>query len=105
MKIFIIDKFLSWIGTKLDGYKTRLGGLGLILYGVVGLLGKLFPDVGLPQLETTTIIELLFGGTAVVGVAGKADKLTEAIKAAPIEKKQILEEKNEIIGADSGGPG
>lgn len=71
----IIGKLLRLIGRKLDGYKTTVGGIGMILSGLAGLLGYMFPETAnLPQMEINDILSLITGGLAVIGIGGKIEK-------------------------------
>jgi hypothetical protein len=75
MKFFFLDKLLKFTGRRLDGYKTLIGGIGLILLGVLGLLGVMFPDQGLPQMGIEEALLTLSSGMAVLGLGGKAEKI------------------------------
>src|ERR1700690_1974979 len=44
MEDFIVTKILKFIGRKLNGYKTIIGGVGFILTGVLGMIRIMFPD-------------------------------------------------------------
>jgi len=70
----LIASALGYFGKKLDGKKTYLGGAGLILTGVVGLLGYVVPDQGLPQMEVEACIGYISGGLAVFGIGHKVQK-------------------------------
>lgn len=80
MKYFLIGKLLRFIGRRFDGYKTIIGGVGLILTGLLGLLGQVYPDRGLPQMEIGTALVTLSSGMAALGLGGKAEKLKAAIE-------------------------
>lgn len=80
MKYFLIGKLLRFIGRRFDGYKTIIGGVGLILTGLLGLLGQVYPDLGLPQMEIGTALVTLSSGMAALGLGGKAEKLKAAIE-------------------------
>ena len=83
MKFFFLGKLLALLGRKTDGYKTKVGGVGLILTGLVGLLGHLYPDQGLPAMELESAITTVSAGFVALGLGGKAEKLKAAIEAAP----------------------
>lgn len=71
----IIGKLLRFTGRRLDGYKTTVGGIGMILSGLAGLLGYMFPETAnLPQMEINDILSLITGGLAVIGIGGKIEK-------------------------------
>lgn len=82
MKYFFLDKLLRFGAGRLDGYKTTIGGIGLILSGLVGLLGHLFPEQGLPQMELETAFTTMAGGFVALGLGGKAEKLKVAVETA-----------------------
>lgn len=81
MKNFLLGKLLGFVGRKLDGYKTKIGGVGLILTGLVGIAALIFPDQGLPQMELETSLTTIASGFAVLGIGGKAEKLKATIEA------------------------
>jgi len=69
MKNWLINKILGYAGRKLDGRKTYFGGAGKILAGVatmitglVGLIGHIFPDQGLPAMEYETAAATIGAG-------------------------------------------
>lgn len=77
---WIVTKFLGFIGRKLDGYKTKIGGCGLILSGLIGLINLTFPGtVPFPAMDLETVITNMAGGFAVLGVGGKLEKQTTAV--------------------------
>ena len=77
---WIITKFLGLIGRRLDGYKTKIGGCGLILSGLVGLINLTFPEtVPFPAMDLETVITNMAGGFAVLGIGGKLEKQTAAV--------------------------
>lgn len=75
MKNFFFNKITGYAGKKLDGYKTIIGGVGLILTGVVGIIGHMFPDSGLPAPEFEFIMGQFSLGFVALGLGGKAEKL------------------------------
>jgi len=75
MKNTLLSKLLGWIGKRLDGYKTIIGGVGLILTGCVGVIGHMFPDSGLPAPEVDVIFGQFSVGFVALGLGGKAEKL------------------------------
>jgi hypothetical protein len=85
MKYFFLDKLLKFAGRKLDGYKSKIGGAGLILVGLLGIAGTIFPDQGLPAMELESAIGTISAGFVALGLAGKAEKLKATIEAqAPV---------------------
>lgn len=94
MTDFIITKIIRFVGNKLDGYKTIIGGLGLILTGVLGFIRLMFPD--LTQFPSMTIGEILVSisaGMTAIGLGGKAEKLKEEVHKGNI----IVDDKEEKI--------
>lgn len=75
MKGFFFKKATGYAGKKLDGYKTIIGGVGLILTGIVGVIGNIFPDSGLPAPEFEFIMGQFSLGFVALGLGGKAEKL------------------------------
>ena len=86
MKNWIALRALKWAAKKLDGYKTIIGGIGLILSGVVGLIGLLWPDTGLPPMELEQALTTISGGLVAIGIGHKGDKLTKAVQASANEQ-------------------
>lgn len=81
---FIVDKVLGIFAPKyLDGYKTKIGGTGMILLGITALIGRYFPDYGLPVMSFEDAWALIVGGFAVLGIGGKLDKQEAALKVVP----------------------
>jgi hypothetical protein len=71
----VIGRLLRWLGGRLDGYKTTIGGVGMILSGLAGLIGYMFPDnPNLPKMEINDVLLTITGGFAVLGIGGKLDK-------------------------------
>ena len=71
----IIGKLLRWAGGRLDGYKTTIGGIGMIATGLAGLIGYVFPDQpDLPRMDLDEVLALMAGGFAVLGIGGKIEK-------------------------------
>jgi len=81
MKTRIIGFGLKLLGRKLDGKKTVIGGIGLILLGVSGLVGVMYPDQGLPQMDLENSWTYIVAGFSVLGLGGKAEKLKSALTA------------------------
>ncbi|PKN60667.1 MAG: hypothetical protein CVU53_01870 [Deltaproteobacteria bacterium HGW-Deltaproteobacteria-11] len=74
MKNWLIGKILGLVGRKLDGYKTKIGGVGLILVGVTGIIAQIFPDQGLPTMDLETSLGSIAAGVAALGLGHKAEK-------------------------------
>jgi hypothetical protein len=75
---FILDLILSRIFKSLDGYKTAIGGIGLILLGVVELVGHYYPDLGLPDVDIENALGNLSLGLATLGIGNKVEKALSA---------------------------
>lgn len=81
MKNWLIGKILGFIGKKLDGYKTKIGGVGLILVGVTGIISQIFPDQGLPVVDLETAIGSMAAGLAALGIGHKVEKAKAVIES------------------------
>ena len=83
------NMFLNWltgmIGKRLDGYKTRIGGVALLIAAALQVIKSLFPDLeirGLEQVDWDTTIGMARDGLAALGVAfGAAGVTHKAFKA------------------------
>lgn len=75
MKNFLLNRLIGFAGRKLNGVKTYLAGAGFILLAVVGCVGKLFPEQGLPEMDWDTIGANFSGGMALFGVGHKLEKI------------------------------
>jgi hypothetical protein len=81
MKNWLLGKLLGFAGKKLDGYKTKIGGVGLILVGIAGIIAKLFPDQNLPEMDLDAAIASIAAGVAALGLGHKAEKTRAAVEA------------------------
>ncbi|MDD2319158.1 MAG: hypothetical protein PHO83_03810 [Geobacteraceae bacterium] len=90
MKNWLLNKVLGWIGKKLDGYKTKIGGVGLILIGAAGMIGRVFPDQGLPEMDVDSAVASIAAGVAALGLGHKAEKTRAAI-AKTIPPEVVIE--------------
>jgi len=83
MSEWLITKGLRWAGGKFDGYKTKIGAFGLILTGIVSLINIIWPGTvpGIPEMTIDQVIASITGGVIALGLGGKIDKNTEAVKA------------------------
>lgn len=79
MKSWIISKLFGFVGKRLDGYKTVIGAVGLILVGVVGIVGRIFPDQGLPVMDVDSAFASIAAGVAALGIGHKAEKVRSAV--------------------------
>jgi|GEM_PF-4666999 len=71
---FLIELLFGRIAKMLDGHKTVIGGVGLILVGITGLIGHYMPDAGLPDMPTETSLGYIAGGFTALGIGGKIEK-------------------------------
>lgn len=112
IKDFIIGKVLTIAGSKLDGYKTKIGGAGLILTGIGTVivaitmaLRLMFPDLtSFPEADVTTMLKTGGAGIAsisigfsTIGLGHKVDKNTVAVKA---QVKTVDQEIDEYVKKD-----
>ena len=81
---WLMGKGLKWVGGKFDGYKTKIGGFGLILLGVIGIVNFMWPDTvpGCPVMTLEESIGSITGGCIALGIGSKIDKNTAAVKEA-----------------------
>lgn len=79
---WILKKLLGYGGHKLNGYKTKIGGAGLILYGLIGAINLMFPEA-IPGVTLTIdeVVGYFSGGFVAIGVGGKIDKNTAAVES------------------------
>lgn len=79
---WIITKLVRWIGGRFDGYKTRIGGVGLILTGVISAINLIWPGTvpGVQTMDLDGIIAAIGGGFVALGIGGKIEKNTAAVK-------------------------
>ena len=81
MSEWVNTKILQYIGSQMSGWKTKVGGIGFILVGVLGLVRIAFPDLNqLPDADIGTALGEIAAGFAALGIGHKADKLTDAVK-------------------------
>lgn len=92
MSEWLITKGLRWVGGKFDGHKTKIGAFGLILTGVVSLINIIWPGTvpGIPEMTLDQVIASITGGFIALGLGGKIDKNTEAVKAQTSESQRIV---------------
>ncbi len=83
MKSWLISRALKFISRKLDGHKTQIGGVGLILLGIAGIISNTFPELDLPMKADLDIyLTYLAGGFTALGIGGKVEKNTKAVREA-----------------------
>ena len=76
MNLFV-NLILGRIAKGLDGYKTTIGGMGMILLGVTGLIGHYWPDSQCPNMDTEKSLGLIAGGFTALGLGGKLEKVIQ----------------------------
>lgn len=86
MQDFFFKQIIGKLAGKLDGYKTIIGGVGLILSGVVGIIGNMYPDSGLPQPSSEVIMSQFSLGFVALGLGGKVEKLTKKTGEQPAKE-------------------
>lgn len=79
MMKFLVELVLGRVASALDGYKTKIGGVGLILIGVVGLIGHYWPDTGIKGMDIERALDSISLGIATLGLGHKAEKAKQAI--------------------------
>jgi hypothetical protein len=89
---WLVTKIIRLVGARFDGYKTRIGGFGLILTGIVAAINLVWPATvpGLPEMDLDQIIGAITGGMIAIGLGGKIDKNTAAVQTAsnqPVQGK------------------
>ena len=80
MKNFILTKLLRYIGKRLDGHKTQFAGVGSILFGILGIIGVMYPDTKMVELSLEQSLTAIIGGLAALGLGGKLDKVKDVLK-------------------------
>jgi uncharacterized membrane protein HdeD (DUF308 family) len=96
---WVIEMLLGSVAKKLDGYTTKIGGIGSILSGIVGLLGHFFPDSGLVAMETEVAIGFIVTGWIALGIGNKLEKGNKIAKASQVENKAQAEQVTETLQA------
>jgi len=86
---------LRFAASKLDGKKAYIGatgemltGFGAMVTGIVGVLGTLYPDTGLPAIELTLAWTSIIGG--VYGISSGFKSFGQRAATAKVEA-QIAE--------------
>ncbi len=75
MKDLILNFLFKFIGKKLDGYKTKIGGIVSILMGILGIIGVIWPDLTTVHLSTETSLGFIAAGFTALGLGGKLEKV------------------------------
>lgn len=78
----LIARLLGSVGTKLDGYKTIIAGVGSILFGAAGIIHLIFPNDTdfCPNQTVDESITYIISGFALLGIGHKLDKNTKAVQ-------------------------
>lgn len=74
---FILNLIFGRIFKLLDGYKTMIGGVGLIVLGVIGLIGHYWPDLNLPAMDIDKAMTTMSLGFTALGIGGKIEKVIQ----------------------------
>lgn len=65
---------LGVVAKRLDGYKTYIGGVGLIAIGVAGLIGHYWPNSALPNADPEKSLDMIAMGWMAIGFRHKMEK-------------------------------
>lgn len=88
LRNWLLDKGSDVLGKKTYSWKTKAVGIGLILTGLVGVIGKVWADPNLPQMGWDEIIYSFSAGLAALGINAKIEKSREENR---ILSQRILE--------------
>lgn len=80
-KYWLIGKLLGHIGKKTDGHKTKGAGVAALLASLNGVIGLVWPDLGLLPMTIGEIVTAAVTGLGLLGIGGKLQKSTEATEA------------------------
>jgi hypothetical protein len=72
---FLFELLFGRIAKMLDGYKTTIGGIGLVLLGIVGMIGHYWPDSQCPPMDIDKAMGMIAGGFTALGIGGKLEKV------------------------------
>lgn len=79
IKSKVLGGILRYVGGKMDGKKSYAGAIGKILTGIasicggtIGLIGTVYPDLGLPKMDAEASIATISAGVYAIssGVQG-----------------------------------
>ncbi|MDA8082299.1 MAG: hypothetical protein M0024_01410 [Nitrospiraceae bacterium] len=77
----LLIRLIGSVASRLDGYKTKIGGFGFILLGLLGIIRIVIPDLTqLPAMTMEASLGLISAGITALGLGGKAEKQTLAIR-------------------------
>ena len=88
MKIFT-SLIFKVIAKKLDGHKAKIGGIGSILLGIAGIIGNLWPDLGMLIMDMDTACGYIVAGFGVMGIGGKLEKLKTSTTSIAVDVGKI----------------
>jgi hypothetical protein len=77
MKYFLTEKVVTILARRFDGKKTLIGGIGMILLGLSGIIGSIWPDTGVPAMAFDQAATMIVCGFSVLGVGGKLQKVID----------------------------
>ena len=73
----LLDFIFGRLFRKLDGYKTKIGGWGMIMSAIVGIIGHYEPSTGLPAMPLDSAWITLSAGFTAIGIGHKVQKLID----------------------------
>jgi len=86
---------LKYLASKMNGYKSYsgatskiIGGVVSILTGIVGAIGYMYPDLGLPEMEIEAIIGLFGAGWYAISSGFEGIGIAHKLVKAEENKKQ-----------------
>jgi len=77
---------LKYIAGSLDGYKTIIGGLGMLALGSVYVVAYMFPNENLPAGDVEKGFTLITLGFTALGIGGKLEKLKKETLISKVSK-------------------
>ena len=80
MKNFILTKLLRYVGKRMNGHKTQFAGVGFILFGIIGIIGVMYPDTKIVELSLEQSLTAIISGLAALGLGGKLDKVKSVLQ-------------------------
>jgi hypothetical protein len=76
MKNFFLVKIIQWIGRKLDGSKTIIGFILLILQGILGFFRVMWPELAMTIPQDIDGVINKFGEAFIgLGIGHKVQKV------------------------------
>ena len=83
---FIANAGAGMARNRLNGYKTQIGGVGLILYALVIIIGKIWPDLNLPGADSSweAAFGMLSAGLTALGFLHKVFKAGADLQTQPV---------------------